>query len=781
MTLPPRPCVILSGAKIPGYPTPGAEAYPVEPDGLTAICERWPVDAHLFAAVPPGVDHSPRINDAALPELIAAGREPEIWFIAVDCDNPDHAPHANPAAELAACEQIAKLARSAAPGSPLATCGVYTTRAGLRLLWQLEEPLKASVAGSYMTSLCHLLIEQGVSGVDKACTNWGRLFRLPYVKRDGKPTNPVMDLSRMALLAWKPAGNLRSTQMAPSVRIEDAGDAPTDISPPTEMDWLLIQEHKGLKKYLPNLRSGRKLAAEGARDNTLTKVIALLVQATEAEDPTVPFRYVLASVQADTSEGAPSVAKAWGRCIYYCERMIGRKRLQATFKDSPPIVYSGPSSFYVLDALNGGYRPSVSAVGLCQTLETYAVTLGIQTRTEAGAPRDAASYVADYGRQALKVYCDMGRAVSTFDPVTGEFMEAVCRPLDIPAVEHPDVAEWLAHFAGANVDTLLDWLATVRQLDKQTCALYLQGPPGGGKTMFVQGVSALWGAAPCDYQDVMGAFNGALCDSPIVFADESMAGRERNFSTSFRKLIGTDTRQLTRKFMPAATLRGAIRLVVAANNNQGLAIAESLTAQDIQAIADRIAYIRVSPAAESYLQGIGQRTGTAEWVRTADGRPGRIAEHIVWLEQTRKVAGGGRWLVKGSLTDFHRDLALNAGLNPAVLACIATVLTSGRATDALHYDPTAPDVLGVNTGALRAHWNEALGQFPPDLSTLGEAIRGLASEEFRRPRTKAGQSRYYLVPIPYVTRIGEALQIAEAEDLTKAIQRLGRPVGQGAQ
>jgi hypothetical protein len=119
-------------------------------------------------------------------------------------------------------------------------------------------------------------------------------------------------------------------------------------------------------------------------------------------------------------------------------------------------------------------------------------------------------------------------------------------------------------------------------------------------------------------------------------------------------------------YSPAATIKGCLRLLVTANNDNALKIEEDLTPDDYEAIVQRIGYIHSPSAAKLYLQSLGGRATTEAWVE-GDG----IAQHVLWLQKNRTVQPGKRFLVDGWESDLHKNLQSSSGVAGMVVEVIA--------------------------------------------------------------------------------------------------------------
>jgi hypothetical protein len=111
--------------------------------------------------------------------------------------------------------------------------------------------------------------------------------------------------------------------------------------------------------------------------------------------------------------------------------------------------------------------------------------------------------------------------------------------------------------------------------------------------------------------------------------------------------------------MPEAFLKGAIRLIIAANNNRVLDGIEEMSEADRDALAKRLIYVQVGSGPRAFLEALSrdERTAWADY---------QIAEHALWLRANRQVKPGARFLVEGRTSEMHDRLSVQSGLAPAI-------------------------------------------------------------------------------------------------------------------
>jgi hypothetical protein len=759
-------------------------------DAVAAFRTRYPTDAHAVGYLIPGEEQQPRVNLEALPGLIKAGVEPVARWLFVDVDNADHGKWSTAQARVAVSGLFDAHARE---GGVLEAAGYYTTSGGYRLVWRFEVPIAVSYYNAYARAWLERLSKAlgiplidskvaGMGGIDPTCAQWNRCFRMPFVVRDGVAQEPAINLSRCLEhgLQWVPPVNLLREVPIPSAGSVDHGAAgapgfPT-VDDVTPAQW----EALSVSVWFDQVKDGKRLAGKGSRDTALMKAIGDVVGILDATDPAVPWRVLARAVAADTTEGAPTLEKLWDRCRYICRKQADQHAVAKMIEVQPAIVFSaGTRPYYVWNEQTSGYEPPVTGVALLHGLETYCPSMGLQTRKPTGGARDTAELLAAYGAPARQVVAEMGRPLTTYDRESATLYERCCALRPCEPVRHDDVDTWLRLFGATAPDMLLDWLATVTDLSLPTSALYVEGDRSAGKGMFAQGLASLWSpsASPTMYTDAVGAFNGALATCPVVFADENV-GKDGHFSAGFRSLTGNSTHRLSRKGIDVATLIGCPRVYIAANNGDALRLREQLTAVDLDAIVARILYVRAATETGAYLSRLGGRArGTAEWVTRA-GKPGKIAEHVHYLRETRRVADGDRFLIEGVLTDFHRDLTLSSGLSQQVLAVIAHHVHRAQAPapgifvgDGATVASGAPaGVVLVNAQALKGAWLGLTNTPPPAENEIASTLKALARGQYRPRVTTGEQVRCHAIPVGSVLRVAELLQIGDPERLERRLR-----------
>ncbi len=448
------------------------------------------------------------------------------------------------------------------------------------------------------------------------------------------------------------------------------------------------------------------------------------------------------------------------------------------------IIQRGPS-FYVF--VGGDYRPPISRdeleVSLPRDLAPAPVELTTYKNDGGVRRKKVGEILSDYATVARSLVADLALPRSYYDRRTQTFHEAVAPLRKLAPRFHDDVDVWLRCLAGPELaPKLFDWIATVTMLSRQSCALYLSGQPGAGKGMLAEGLARLWTVgAPTELARVLDAFNADLTRCPLIFADEHLPERFRGQRTSaeLRQLVGSSGRTLSRKHLANADLRGAVRLILSANNDRLLSIGnEDLGAHDIEAVAGRFLHLPVHPSARAFLHSIGGRRGTDSWV---DGDA--IAEHALHLRDHWQVTPGSRFLVEGTTTKMHRLLATQGKFSGLVCEWLARYLDDPKPSVAQggRVRVGGGEML-VNTSAIVEFWDVYVASDKvPTTTLLGRVLGNLSSGKPRVVGEDPDRHRCHVVDVELVLGWAEENQVGDVEKMRAFVDRTGVPSGVGAE
>ena len=378
-----------------------------------------------------------------------------------------------------------------------------------------------------------------------------------------------------------------------------------------------------------------------------------------------------------------------------------------------------------------------------------------------------------HGAQIDEVVVSHGRSQPRVNKATYTLERPGAVPIKAEPVYDTEVAGWLNLLGGDDNGALLDWLATCTRLDRPTCALYLQGPPGAGKSFFALCVSSLFGVGFVSFVEATSRFNGRLMQSPVVFLDEKAVTGQFSGDVSglFRSLVANTEHRVEAKGKDTVTIRGACRVIIASNNASALPLVGQHSKDDMAAIASRILWLGMDERATEYLRKLGGREGTQDWIKEGQPFPGRFARHVRWLAKNREVKTGTRFLVEGKPREYHEGLALTEERLRILHGISVAVIQKGEGKGprdlAIRLD--GGDAL-VHSKSLRAAWYALTSErkTPSQLEFAG------ALKELPGVRTETGKGDHrgksqYRVPGKYLLQAARRLGLS-ADALSKRLE-----------
>lgn len=444
------------------------------------------------------------------------------------------------------------------------------------------------------------------------------------------------------------------------------------------------------------------------------------------------------------------------------------------------ILQSGGSFYFFF---NGGYvgpfQESDAQLAAGKYLSPAPVELDSKDSFGRTVPRTIQQLATKYGTHARHIVADLNADMGWFDAAHSTLIEAPCPLRRLNPRFDPVIDEWLKLMCGDKYSVVCDWMSWVTDLDRVCAALYLQGAPGTGKGLFAKGIARLWrDGPPTAIDDAFDKFNDAILDCPLVFADEKVPKDFKgNAQTAeLRELIQQESGPLRRKFKGPAVRKGAVRMIIAANNKNLLQTSEALTVFDIQAIADRIIHVPVNENAAHFLSA--RRSLVNEWV-TCD----RIAEHALWhVENRAKTKDPPRFLVRADKTALHLDIGFNTTMGSAVAHWLVSWLDeparlwAGKPAKCSAHRITYVHGTGVIVSAqcISDEWERYKTNIKADRATLravGLALGGISSRKMMYTFSNGRTSVAHVIPLESLHIWGEENGI-HPEEITENANKL---------
>jgi hypothetical protein len=450
-------------------------------------------------------------------------------------------------------------------------------------------------------------------------------------------------------------------------------------------------------------------------------------------------------------------------------------------------------SIYVL--CNGAYLgpwPIADSMLAAHTYLSPATSAGVRLEEISAfgefVRRSVQTLSLDYGTPALHTVSDLAAQETMYDPTTKTIVEAGAPRRPLTPKHDPDVQRWLEALGGRDYPALAAWLSWLTELRLPCAALFIEGPPGCGKSLLAKGLARIWTVeAPTTLQQVLvGNFNQALERCPLVFGDERIPRNPqgRGTTSELREFIQADTRPLTRKHIPDATLRGAARVLIAANNHSILDGEENLTPWDVEAIVSRIVHIRVRDmgpdTASILLAKLGSIGVTRNWV-TEDV----IARHVLHLiETTPRPANPPRFLVEQESTPLHQALTTNTTMGSAVAHWLVSFLLEPNKIhvappeDSGHLVQVRNKQLLAHPRPLVDHWTRYKTGVREDRVTvkaISKALVGLSHGYDHRTNLEMprhGRTRVYVIKTPDLITWADGAGFCSGQDIEDALARM---------
>jgi hypothetical protein len=678
--------------------------------------------------------NAPRLNKSVLPELRENGHEVYVTWIAIDLDNLGHEPW-TAESYAAFTEALGPILQSFPLGMEWTV--FHTSRAGVRFVYVLAEPVVADVAEDIVRALVAEFQAAGLPCDD--LHDWTRLYRLPYVLRDTvrqglRDFDEVIWQSEKRLTLEPVAGSkLATTPHAPALTEPLPSDtimSLLELTSPTgkvtRSAWA-SEARRRLKgrACFDCLFEGRPIASAGARDNTIHKyvgevcallayfdgttaehVYALFLQPIlklEPDEKTQDWRIPLwraicqywprevAKRQAAAQEVKVREAVTWQGVIAGMKRWCKAPEIhtgdEAAARDyiSRRAIVSAGNDYFLLQP-DGKYDtrpvPKEHIIARIRSLDMEAV---IPTGEMAGQGISDKSIQSMLNQYMISGYGIEG-VVDQRNGTTDDNAQVIYRTLfqrkpDLEPCYSAHVDAWLRAFAGEQYDNLCKWIGLALAFDEgPICALSIKGPPACGKKLLVQGLAeCVTGETYSDAQE-FGNFQCGIMHSPFLVINEGFPRSQDSPADKFRHFVSGDPIRVRVLYRAPVTVRNPLRLIFTLNNDdvtRMLAGGRDLTDFDRRALAQRLFHVDVPEDAVKHLESRGGMLHTAGWIRSDAGGVSKytIARHFLWLYSKRPATSAGRFLMEGVNNDkMVRSMTLRSGASPQILEIILRLI-----------------------------------------------------------------------------------------------------------
>lgn len=583
----------------------------------------------------------------------------------------------------------------------------------IRVVFAVDRPIEAS---EWPTFWARLVGELPVAP-DVKCSDAGRLYALPHVPRPEAALRAVNEGAPLPV-----ASVLALAPKAPTARVEATGlptSQPLSVSELRDVVKRLRRvtrgpqatESQAMARWLDQIANGVPFAIEGSRHATYLRITQFLDRAFPQADPAAVGDLFTFSLRAmagpdfDPATERGEIERAFkgarerrqhaAALAAEEQRQAHEHRIREAFRSDRVTPYTQEEIDGYAKAANvtaagfrqrwiiahgkacyvwvaGHYQKPIAVDSLLHAvqrdfapaLESPAgITLARMSPDGKIVTKSEKDLLHDYGTLAREAMASLSAADSYYDAAKQTFFEALTplRPL-VPEAD-PQIDTWLRALAGPRYGDLILWLQELPDLDQPLSALYLEGPPDSGKSLFSAGLARLWTTTgPTSAVDATENFNDAIGYCPLVVADEILppAWEGPKGLGRFREFIATRYRTLHRKYLNRLPMVGSVRVVFSANNLDLVDARSQLTPNDRAAVLERIAHIEVGDAAVRFLRGLNRAT-IDRWV-AGDG----FARHVLWLQSQGLAERQGRFGVAPTRTRLSDEMVASHPTNSAV-------------------------------------------------------------------------------------------------------------------
>lgn len=421
-----------------------------------------------------------------------------------------------------------------------------------------------------------------------------------------------------------------------------------------------------------------------------------------------------------------------------------------------PRVVRYKHDFYLYDLNDGVYRPRTyikeEVINELRAHWPDDRQVDLTRLTNKGDVRDLTppELIDAFGVNATAVRQTVIHQESYYEHKDGVFYIAVAPVRDDLRPEQSDIVDcFLDVLGGEHAELLRDWLAALFRLEHPCAALYLEGPPNSGKSLFVNGAASIWKAKnPTKFEKFVHRFS--YLTTPLIHIEEGVS-ETKGITTQFRALITErNSHTIEHKNRDPFRLDGTLRLAITANNPD--AISEpgiTHTQNDIEAILERVAHVKIPVTAPGWVAEVNQwlkdQGREFGWSDVLDS--GEFANHAAYLAVTRDPPADRLYCVQKKLTPWHLHYIMQGSSSDSdVLQWVARFATepvsffqrmsggaTGRSSTSTIHTSVGGGLITVRAQELIDGWKAYMSSTPqPSLRAVNRALTKLGYREGQR-------------------------------------------------
>jgi hypothetical protein len=621
-----------------------------------ALALEWPDDAH-FAAYEPRTVPVQKSDDRVMVRLLheAKDERPAVFDVLDMLD----VPNVRMVALIGDIDDRDKIAGVARPewrqeqrprlrASGLAN---YETRGGYRVIallpkdWcKIESREDAEEWKRFYVQWCEHQEEKHGLVLDRACKDWTRLYRLPNVKRDGKrQPGRVRGTPREPDLSWYTPG----TPVPVSSRASSAAGS--------KQEAVMARARAAAQRLEPSVEGH---GGDGALFKAANEIATIVGEDSDAVDAVLSESYNPrclppwdpAKIAREAQRAAERQEEPMARALRRRRELVpaahdtaGRENEVDTKVPDILVARRDPAHVLLWESPEQGHQP-VATGALRLRIQELGLYIPLKS-TEGARPYSAEALIERHGRTFGEAVYDFACSTTRYEPDRDRVVVGYL-PRAVTPTHDTDVERWLRAIGGDQYPRLEQWIASCvqKRIARLAAALVLLGPPSIGKTLFAVSVAGLWDVlTPVPAGLLIDRFNGHLTTCPIVFDDEAKLFGSKSLSTKhFRDLIQSSERTVERKGRERFVLRGALRLIIAGNEQSDIRFTDVAGPEVVRAVGDRLCVVDVADREQECRAALERLRLPGGYECDRD----RIVRHLAWiaeqveLEPERFIGGG---------------------------------------------------------------------------------------------------------------------------------------------